>query len=168
MSDGKSNAEVEKKQSGAKKWIVIGALGLVLLGGGAAAGYFIGAKQLPPPAPAGAPAPAAAAAASEQAPVGPMVDIDSFIVNILDEQGSRYLKAALTLEVDNQATADEIKTRLPQVRDAILLDVGNKSFQELSDLQGKLQLRAELISHLNELLQKGQIEKIYFTDFVVQ
>jgi flagellar FliL protein len=97
-----------------------------------------------------------------------MLDIDSFIVNILDEQGTHYLKAAITLEVDAPMTLEEINKRMPQIRDAILLQVGNKTFRELADLEGKLQLRAELISRLNEILEMGEVKKIYFTDFVVQ
>jgi flagellar FliL protein len=57
---------------------------------------------------------------------------------------------------------------MPQIRDAILLLIGNKTFAELSDLQGKLQLRAEIIARLNKLLTTGKVKGIYFTEFVVQ
>jgi flagellar FliL protein len=175
MSEKKSEGQAPPKMEGLKKWIVLGAVALVLLGGGTAAGYLVGARNGPPPAPPGtadsAPAAAAVPAAGSVAgkeQIGPMVNIDSFIVNILDDQGSRYLKAAITIEVDGKPGVDEIGIRLPQLRDAILLHVGNKTFQELNDLQGKLQLRAELVTRLNQILQKGKIQKIYFTDFVVQ
>ena len=100
--------------------------------------------------------------------VGPMVTIDTFIVNILDDEENRYLKAAITLEVDVPTTADEITSRLPQLQDAILLLIGNKTFSELRDMQGKMQLRAELLNRINEILSKGKVKRIYFTDFVVQ
>ncbi len=100
--------------------------------------------------------------------VGPMVNIDSFIVNILDDQESRYLKAAITLEVSSEAVSTELSQRMPQIKDAILLLIGNKTFSELSDLQGKIQLRAELINKVNSILLKGKVKRIYFTDFVVQ
>ena len=97
-----------------------------------------------------------------------MVNIDSFIVNILDDQESRYLKAALTLEVTSEEASMELSQRLPQIKDAILLLVGNKTFSELNDLEGKMQLRAELINKVNGILLKGKVKSIYFTDFVVQ
>ena len=101
--------------------------------------------------------------------VGPMVDIPSFISNILDKNGgTRYLKAAITLEADNAGTAAEIKERLPQIKDAILMVVSNKTFDDLRDLQGKMQLRAELLGRINGILKTGQVTNIYFTDFVVQ
>lgn len=173
MSEKKSGSETAPAQKDTKKWIVLGAIALVLLGGGTAAGYLLGARNTPAPPPAETADPTATPTSTTPAStgkeaVGPMINIDSFIVNILDDQGNRYLKAAITLEVDGKPAADELNARLPQVRDAILLHVGNKAFQELNDLQGKLQLRAELITRLNQLLQKGKVQKIYFTDFVVQ
>lgn len=175
MSEKKNDSKTAPGGPDAKKWIVIGAIALVLLCGGGAAGYLMGARNSPAPPSSDTSQDfrGTGSTAEERAPVGnetvgPMINIDSFIVNILDDQGGRYLKAAITLEVDGKAVADEISSRLPQVRDTILLHVGNKAFQELNDLQGKLQLRAELISRLNQILQKGKIQKIYFTDFVVQ
>jgi len=100
--------------------------------------------------------------------VGPMVNIDTFIVNILDDEESRYLKAAVTLELNSPEAAAEVTERMPQVKDAILLLVGNKTFSELQDLQGKIQLRAELINRINSVLVNGKVKRIYFTDFVVQ
>ncbi|PLX91452.1 MAG: flagellar basal body protein FliL [Desulfuromonas sp.] len=100
--------------------------------------------------------------------VGPMVDITDFIINILDKNETRYLKAAITLELENEETVAEVNERMPQIRDSVLLLVGNKTFAELNDLQGKLQLRAEIIVRLNKLLKKGKVKGIYFTEFVVQ
>ncbi len=100
--------------------------------------------------------------------VGPMVNIESFIVNILDDAETRYLKAAITLEVESPGVATEVNQRMPQIKDAVLLHVGNKTFSELSDLQGRLQLRAELLNKINSLLLSGKVKRIYFTDFVVQ
>ena len=62
----------------------------------------------------------------------------------------------------------ELNQRMPQIKDAILLLIGNKTFNELNDLQGKIQLRAELINKINSILLKGKVKRIYFTDFVVQ
>ncbi len=70
--------------------------------------------------------------------------------------------------VDGPEVALEVEERKPQVRDAILLFMSSKSFDELRDLQGKLQLRADLIGRINALLALGEVKTIYFTDFVVQ
>jgi flagellar basal body-associated protein FliL len=38
----------------------------------------------------------------------------------------------------------------------------------MRSLEGKYQLREELIAMLNQHLKSGKVENIYFTDFIVQ
>lgn len=150
-----------------KNMILFGLLILLLIGVGVVAWLLLQRNNAAQPqAQAAAAAPSAATVAAQE--VGPMVSIDPFIVNILDHETTRYLKAAITLEVDSPEAGSEAEQRMPQLQDAILLLVGNKTFDELRDLQGKLQLRAELMEKLNKIMHKGQVRKIYFTDFVVQ
>ena len=49
---------------------------------------------------------------------GVMFDLDPFIVNLADTPDIRYLKLTLKLEVDSEAVAAELSTRIPQIRDA--------------------------------------------------
>jgi flagellar protein FliL len=100
--------------------------------------------------------------------IGPMVNIDSFIVNIISADSNHYVKASFTLELSNETTKEEVNRRMPQIRDSILLLLGNKTYEELQDLQGKKQLKAELMSKINAVLVSGRVDSIYFTDFVVQ
>ncbi len=104
----------------------------------------------------------------EKESLGPMIDLEDFVVNILDGEQMHYLKAAITVEARNVETKEEVKKRNPQIRDSIILLMGNKKYDELRDLQGKLQLRAELQNKINSLLPKGKVENVYFTEFVVQ
>lgn len=161
----KKDVAESPEEGGSKKKLIVIIAAVVLLAiiGGGAAFFLMGDKEakLDPEA-------EAAAMAAIAKMVGPMVTIDTFIVNILDDDENRYLKAAITLEVDVPSTADEINSRLPQLQDAILLLIGNKTFSELRDMQGKMQLRAELLNRINEILSKGKVKRIYFTDFVVQ
>ena len=162
-------AEAASPANGNKKPILYAAIALILVAGAAVGGYLAGKSSTPSTPPDSAQAATAAApAGGAAAAVGPMVNIDSFVINILEEKETRYLKAAVTLELDNLLAADEVKLRMPQLRDAILLLVGNKTFGEVRDLQGKLQLRAEMLDKINSLLQAGKVQQIYFTDFVVQ
>jgi Flagellar basal body-associated protein len=104
----------------------------------------------------------------EEAKIGPMVEIKEFIVNIISEDTPHYVKASLSLELDKDATLDEVNKRMPQIRDAILLLIGNKTFEELQDIQGKNQVKAELKSKINSFLKTGKVNNVYLTDFVVQ
>jgi len=164
MADKPENAAEGRGKSKKMLLIIIIAV-IVLSGGGVAAFLLLGGGS---EAEAKAQQAKSDAEALQSSNVGPMVDIESFIVNILDDSGTRYLKAAMTLEVTSDKVVEEINQRMPQLKDSILLLIGNKSFSELQDLQGKMQLRAELSSKLNDFLKNGQIKRIYFTDFVVQ
>ncbi len=100
--------------------------------------------------------------------LGPIYTLDTFIVNLAEERGAKYLRAKLGLELDKPVTADEIDQRLPQFRDTILTVLSTKTFEEIRHLEGKYQLRAEIMAMLNPLLRSGEITNIYFTEFVVQ
>lgn len=151
-----------------KNLILIGVLGLLLLAAIGVAAYMMGRASTPTAEPPSEVGTETAPNAGTKVLSGLMVEIEPFIVNILDVEGTRYLKAAITLEVDNEMAMKEAGERMPQIRDAILLLMSNKTFSEMSDLQGKLQLRAELLSRINSFFRKGKVQKIYFTEFVVQ
>jgi flagellar FliL protein len=74
----------------------------------------------------------------------------------------------ITLEVSDSSGVDSVKKRLPQITDAVLLLLGNKKFDEIKDLQGKLQLKADLLAKIRSLAGQGEVVNLYFTDFVVQ
>ncbi len=150
-----------------KLLLVIGAAVLIILIGGGVAAYLMlkSSKDAETDDPGQrVPVPVV----NPQADIGPTVDIAEFVVNIISDQETHYVKSALTIELTNEQAKDEMNRRMPQVRDAILLLVSNKTFEELRDLQGKKQLKAELLSKINALMQTGQAKSIYFTEFVVQ
>ena len=163
------NVEVDEKGGGKKKFfIIIGIVVLILLiGGGVGAWFFLkekpvlGDEKTPGP---NVPVPAL----QQQSQIGPMVNIDEFIVNIISGDAAHYVKASITVELTNVEVQAEVEQRMPQMRDAILLLISNKTYEELQDLQGKKQLKAELSSKINSFLQTGQVVSIYFTNFVVQ
>jgi len=100
--------------------------------------------------------------------LGPIYSLDTFIVNLADKGGSRYLRVTMDLEMSNSALEDELTKRLPQVRDSILMILPSKRFEDISTAEGKVALRDEMLEKLNGFLTKGQISKIYFKEFVVQ
>ena len=104
----------------------------------------------------------------EKQEMGPIYSLETFIVNLIGGRGKNYLKAKVELELDSEKTEIEINKRLPQIRDSILTMLSSKSNEEINTLEGKLQLRAEIISTLNQYLKTGKVKNVYFTDFIVQ
>lgn len=164
-----SNDGSEGKNDGQKKKLIIGIAGVVILFLIIAGATFFFLKSAPETVEDTKPGlDVPVPVISQSQTIGPMVEIDEFIVNIISEEGNHYVKASLTIELDKVEVVEETHNRMPQIRDSILLLVGNKTFEELHDLQGKKQLKAELVSKINSFLQTGKVKAIYFTDFVVQ
>jgi len=171
MADEKTNEEQGEEGGGKKKLIIIIAAGVVLLLGIGAAVYFLVLKKPEPPpedVKKNAQVEMIQPPADQQTDIGPMVDIKQFIVNIISEEGTHYVKASLTLELNSDTAVEEVNKRMPQIRDAVLLLIGNKTIEELQDLQGKKQLKAELKNKINSFIKTGHVKAVYLTDFVVQ
>ena len=105
---------------------------------------------------------------SVEVPVGPIFSLDTFIVNLADKGGNRYLRVTMDLELNNPELETEINKRLPKVRDSILMILPTKRFEDISTVQGKTALRDEMLTTLNGYLAQGKISNIYFKEFVVQ
>jgi flagellar FliL protein len=99
---------------------------------------------------------------------GQLKAIDPFIVNLNDDQGSRYLKAVMQFEVSHPAVDQEITEKTPQIRDEILMLLSNKSYDDIATVSGKRVLKREIIGSVNRFLKTGQVTQIYFSEFVVQ
>ncbi len=158
----------EGKKSKKMLFIIIGILVILLIAAAAGLSWFFLFKTSPAQEGEDPGEKVPIPKAAEETAIGPMVDIKEFIVNIISEDDRHYVKASLTVELSNEKVLEEFNQRLPQARDAILLLVGNKTYEELQDLQGKKQLKAELMLKLNAILHSGKVKAIYFTDFVVQ
>jgi flagellar FliL protein len=100
--------------------------------------------------------------------VGAMFPLETFLVNIDDEDETRFLKTKLILELGDESMKEEVDMRIAQVRDTILLLLSSKDFSEIRSLDGKYILREEILEQLNGVLVTGKLKNIYFTEFVVQ
>ncbi len=161
-----NGAPAEEGGGGKKKLIIIIVAALIILLGAGAGGYFFFLKKKPPSEEDAQQQ--ELVQAPDEGEIGPMVEIKEFIVNIIGEDSAHYVKASLTLELSNEEVSEEANKRMPQIRDAVLLLIGNKTFEELQDIQGKKQVKAELKSKINSFLRTGKVKNIYLTDFVVQ
>ncbi len=139
-------------KGGKKKLIIIIAAVVLLAGGGA--GAFLMLKKKPVDeegADAGGHATAQAEkpkakAKSKHDPKHPptFVPLDPFTVNLADRESDRYAQVAVTLEVEDAKTGDELKTFMPAVRNNILLLLSHKTSAQLLEKEGKAKLADEI------------------------
>ncbi|MDR1451032.1 MAG: flagellar basal body-associated FliL family protein [Helicobacteraceae bacterium] len=100
--------------------------------------------------------------------LGPMIDLDQFIVNLLSNDGRRYLKTNVSLELTHKNVGPEVLNKMPRIRDAIIQQLSSKRFDEISTESGKVRLREEIKNNVNKHLIDGQVKNVYFTSFVIQ
>lgn len=105
---------------------------------------------------------------AEPVVIGEMFPLDTFVVNLADDKGKRYLRATMQLELAPEQTAETLEQRLPQIRDVVLTILPTKQFQEIRTIDGKTTLRTEIMNRLNELFNGESVVNIYFTEFVIQ
>ena len=100
--------------------------------------------------------------------LGSIYSLDTFIVNLADQNGKRYLRVTIDLELSSEALTEELNNRIPQITDSILTLLPTKKIEDICSVKGKIALRDEIMTKLNKFLTKGRITKIYFKEFVIQ
>lgn len=167
-------SETESVQQSGKKGklfsiLLIAAIVLALSGGGYAAYVlYIGPKFLSPNAKTQSGKKASKPGAGEK--MGILISLKPFIVNLIDEKATRYLKITIDIELESneEAVKAEAEKRVPQLRDTIIMLLTSKRYEEVMTLEGKLKMRDEIISRANQFLRKERIKNVYFSEFVVQ
>ncbi|WP_313033766.1 flagellar basal body-associated protein FliL [Massilia alkalitolerans] len=153
-----------------KKLIVIAAAAVLLLGGGGgAAWYFMQGGD-------GASAhesPKESKKKKKNTGVKPeYVPVEAFTVNLQPENGEQYLQVQFTLQVAGTEQATLIKDNMAIVRNRVLLLLSGKRASEISTVEGKQQLAAEIQAIVQEPFNKDGDEQdvtdVLFTSFIIQ
>jgi flagellar FliL protein len=159
--DKRDEMEKQEEQSKPKKrlpvkWILIVVIAVLFVGAGVGAGYYVLIKKNKAPVEAKNPA------------VITIWPMEAFIVNIADVSGERYLKLVVQLELSEVEAVTELEQIKPRLRDTILDLLSPKTLKELMDLAGKQRLREDIAGRVNNVLTRGKVNRVYFTEFVVQ
>jgi flagellar protein FliL len=101
----------------------------------------------------------------EAPPQGTLYPLDSFLVNITSDQGSKFLQTQLELELSDPNLEEEVTKKRAALRDAIIVLLSSKSYKELKESNGIRNLRLEIQKSLNSLLTTGSIKEVFFTQF---
>lgn len=80
----------------------------------------------------------------------------------------RLIRVEVNLEMLDAEGFEEVITMGAQARDTIMKILGQKTFNDVESVQGKLHLKNDIIAGLNSMLSRGVVRNVYFSDFVVQ
>jgi flagellar FliL protein len=173
MAEEKENQEVqeEKKEGGSKLLliVIIVLLLILLIVGGLVAYFLLSGSDEDQTQQQNAPQKVEKKKkVSDMAEIGPIYPLDQFIVNLVSNNSSRYLKCKIDLELDAPELQQEVDKKLPAVRDLIIRILSSKTVEEIQTSKGKEKLKEEIKRKLNEILTTGEIRHVYFTEFVIQ
>jgi flagellar FliL protein len=94
--------------------------------------------------------------------------LDNIVLNPAGSGGTRFLLLSVAFELKDAAAADEMKARDAELRDVVLVTLGAKTVEELSDMAVREPLKVELRAAAEKTFKKGGIKRIYFPQFVIQ
>lgn len=94
--------------------------------------------------------------------------IDDLTVNTLSSSGYRIVVAELTLESKEKDVIKEIEAREPQFRDMFIEYFRSHTANEISNVSFQEESRSELIKIVNEHLNSGVIDSLYYVKLILQ
>ncbi len=150
---------------GGPKWIVIGALAGLLLGGGV--GGFVIAPRMGHTAGDDA---AVEASHEAAAPVDPAFvhQIENLVLNPANTNGSRFLLVTTTILVRDAASVEALAGRDAEVRDRIVDLLSSRTIEQLGDPTQRERLKSDLAAAVGTLFEAGVIRRVLLPQFVLQ
>ncbi|MBW2561859.1 MAG: flagellar basal body-associated FliL family protein, partial [Deltaproteobacteria bacterium] len=141
--------ETKKSKGSIVKWIIV-AVAVVVLGAGGFAGWYYytsGSDK-------------EGGGQDEEVVQTPGIwSLGSIVVNLMDDNGERYLKTTIQIEVSSQECVEELVLLKPKVVDSILVLLSSKNYKEIAGFEGKQGLRDEIAVRLNRYLAKGEVRR---------
>jgi flagellar protein FliL len=93
------------------------------------------------------------------------VDIPEITTNLASDD---FIRISFKIQTDSKKAKKELEKRMFQVNNIMILELSEKTAENLSGKEGQLQLEEQLKTKINEIMQEGKIEKVYITQFILQ
>lgn len=162
------------KRPGGRRALLLGAVVGLAVAGGLAYTQLSAASGPPPPVPDPA-----------EGQHGPMISLEERVVNLQAGGSFRYAKIGVTVELRPadaafyalagapRAAADKVEVEereavVPLLLDALGRVVSSRTSTELVALEGRADLKRDLIEAMRTVLGEDEVLDVYFTDLVMQ
>lgn len=99
--------------------------------------------------------------------VGPTYELGAFTVNFTEEQNYNFLKASITFEVSHDKLNEELNKRNPQIRDLVISILRSQTPEDIK-APSTQKIKDEIRTKVNDNLNTGEIENVWFTQLVIQ
>jgi len=95
-------------------------------------------------------------------------ELKEIIVNPANTNGQRYLLVQLSLELVTKEDQTLIDDHRSKIRNNIIKYLSAKTVSELQGIQGKKDLRFELIRLINDAINSRSVRNLYYSKYVMQ
>jgi flagellar FliL protein len=107
-------------------------------------------------------------AATGRQEYGSFTRMEGLVVNPSNSDGNRYLAVSLAFESASSGAGAEIESKKVVVKDTILAHLSKQTVEELSNPGRREELKTELLEATNHILGGEGVDRLYFTEFVLQ
>ena len=92
-----------------------------------------------------------------------------FNVNTADVDVTRYVKVSIVLgyRTNIKQLAVELPERVYMIKDRVYAIISSYHFDQLRTNEGREQLKADIKREINSMLRNGQIDDVFFVDFIL-
>lgn len=108
------------------------------------------------------------AQANQADPVHSTLHLETFVLNLADNDQRSYLRIGIDLELNQEAKHAEETIPLAQVRDTILGVLGEAKVSDLLKTGGKAELKQQVLHALQDRVPALGVQQVYFTEFLIQ
>jgi flagellar FliL protein len=93
------------------------------------------------------------------------VDIEEITTNLGNRQ---FIRITLKIQTDNKLAGEELAKRDFQVKNIVIQELSEMTAKDLEGKAGKQAFEDALKSHLNPLMQNGEVQKVYIVSYIIQ
>lgn len=149
--------ETKKARPKVFKIILFALIFLVVAAGSAAGAYFFFSKN-------------ATREAEAKKVEYESLDMGEMVVNLAQNGGGiHYLRLNIILEYpQEEELAEEIEKKKHQISDVLIATLRSKTLSDVISAGSTSALKKDLLKAINSRLEHGEVESIYFTDFLIQ
>ncbi len=171
-NSGDVDSQERKGGFSGKKLVLFVVLPLVLLSGGGAAAYFLGAldsllgkdDQVQAAAAMADPSLGAAAPGTSV-----FLDLPEMLVNLnAGGRKTHYLKISVSLEISSEADMLQVQRVMPRIVDSFQVYLRELRIEDLHGSAGLQRLREELLMRVNAAAKPAKIHDVLFKEMLVQ
>jgi flagellar protein FliL len=105
---------------------------------------------------------------AQHAPPGPTLRVGDFVVHLRDTDADHFAKVSFDVEVADEKAKEAVNARVPQIRDAFLSYLSDRSSTDFRGSESLGRVKSALLARMGEACPGAAVRAIYVTELVIQ